>query len=95
MELSVNDMKILERTARISFADEAERESFRVELCGMIAYAQVLQKPLLEFESLAGEEEATAWREDEVLQGISRQALLDAAPAVEGDYIVLPRAVEG
>lgn len=95
MELSVNDMEILGRSARISFADETERESFRAELCGMIAHAQALQKPLLEFEALADEEEATVWREDELLPSIPREILLNAAPAVEGDYIVLPRTVEG
>ena len=94
MELSIQDIEALGKSARIAFRSEEEKERLCQELRGMIAHAEALQKPLLEFEPVDGEEACTVWREDNVAPSMPRKTLLDVAPMTEGEYVVVPRAVE-
>ena len=94
-QISINDVQRLAQLSSLQL-DDGEAESLRVDLEGILDH--IIQLSELDVTGVKPTYQVSAlqniWREDEIDDyGVSREQLLELAPAVEKNQIKVPKVL--
>lgn len=95
-KLGITEVERIAKLARIGLTPE-EAARMAAELSQIVGFVEQLQA--VDIEGVPPTDQVTGlvdvWREDEVKPSLSREALLDNAPAQKDGYIVVKRVLNG
>ncbi|GIW98229.1 MAG: aspartyl/glutamyl-tRNA(Asn/Gln) amidotransferase subunit C [Pirellulaceae bacterium] len=91
MQLTIEQVRKVAQLARLEFTEE-QLESFSAQLASIISFVEQLKDVDTEGVEVLSHPHALqdALREDEVQEGLSRQAALANAPAHDGECFLVP-----
>ncbi|HEX3082429.1 MAG TPA: Asp-tRNA(Asn)/Glu-tRNA(Gln) amidotransferase subunit GatC [Candidatus Saccharimonadia bacterium] len=95
-KIGVTEVQRIAKLARIGLTDD-EAARMAVEIESIVTFVEQLQA--VDIKDVAPTDQVTGlvdvWREDEVHQSLSREALLANAPVQKDGYIVVKRVLNG